>query len=307
MKIDPIAGYTAVHSLEEKTAAPKTEKAQQPEKVEQPEKPASDKAARGASRSGDVLFISADGLRQMLDKLNEKENTNTVEAQGTAFAAPGGAVDDYETNPQMLTRQLVASETQIQVMDTIGLANKALVKLRMALASASGDSADEIKAKIRKFEKVLTRAYRKIKDLGKEQVKREGIQEAKEKKDQQRAEKLKAELREMMRKRKKREEKYLRDKDDDDPKDPFKLQSIGDAASTIEKLDAAHEAMIASMAAQIIAAETGSAGVDVSAGGAEVSADGAAAAAGAEAGGGTFEGADIVTDGGGAEVVSSDA
>jgi hypothetical protein len=179
--------------------------------------------------------------------------------------AEGQGADGPQCNSAALTRRLVAASMQFVVNNILGDAYGALVNLRVAAAQVPEEDRDAYDAAIRRLNVLVNRAHRKLGDLNKEDDLRLKQHKAERRREADRAEAIKAELRRRIRERQERERGYLNETGDDTP------------------LDAGTEAMIAAEAKMIAATMPGMAPVmtgsdaDVSIAG--VSASGEASAA----------------------------
>ncbi|MDL2218273.1 hypothetical protein LJC27_06405 [Christensenellaceae bacterium OttesenSCG-928-M15] len=153
----------------------------------------------------------------------------------------------------LLIRRLVAAQAQMEVVDVIGKAMRALASAR---PTASGDSDDAklARAIVKRLLKVVQRGQRKIRDLNHEDNLR--LEETREKRRQNdaRVKEIQAELRKKVRARKRRERKYLQE--EENRNNPQLANSTQVADSPQVKLDAASEAQIAAQAQAQAAIET---------------------------------------------------
>ena len=106
-----------------------------------------------------------------------------------------------------LTRQLVAAQFQSEVYSIITEAHKNLADWLRAAAGGDGKAM----AVIKRLNKLIRRASRKVGDLNKEDLVRQKRQRAERKEQENIAQQLRAELRRKTEERKKREKGYLRD------------------------------------------------------------------------------------------------
>ena len=194
----------------------------------------------------------------------EEEQTlfNPFAAQDTA--ASSGAEGQREPptdNSGSLTRRLVSANNTFIIHRIIGDAFKDLGELRLALAMSDGEDADEKRQIIRRLERVIRRSNRKIRDLSGESRLQQKQERAEREEKLQRAREIEDELRRQIIRRRKRENRYLEELDQEE------MQRGAQAM-----LDAATEAAIAakaqSLAAMQVAAESsaGFGGSDMSGG-----------------------------------------
>lgn len=276
-------GYTS--SMNTAARPDTTGKAVQEEPATSPE------AEAQKTQQQDVVSISGKPeektvLDQWKDMLEQLENAKN------AFKVKSSPPSDQSAR---LTQRLVAAGDALEVRKVLGEAGNALISLQTAAAHAEGKDKQKIEAMIRKINKLMDRASRKIKDLGNEENLRQQQSRAKAAKQQARAEELKDELRRRQSERMKREQGYLREANAD------KLQGMGQPQKTPyfqAPKDPATEAQIAAEAEAMAAAEIGvtsggeaggdiavgdeSAVADTSGGGGEIAADAGADAASAE-------------------------
>lgn len=198
----------------------------------------------------------------------------------------------------LLAKRLVAAEIQFAVHQVIGEANKALINLRMALASCSPEDAVKIRGIIKKLDKLVSKGQAKVQNLQKEDVMRRQAQKAQQKKQEKRAEEIKKELRAQMKERKRKERKYLKEAEEPVKESGAPQQKLPGTNSQ-DKLDASSEAQIEMEAEAQAAAEATVGTADVSGAAEGVAAEGAA----------VTEGADVSTgaEGGGADAGGAEA
>lgn len=194
-----------------------------------------------------------------MDKEDIAEFSNTEDGQNgykanSAFASgvkTGSAFETRTSKPQdnssELTKRLVAAAGQFEVRQITAEANTSLVKLRMYAGISTGKDKEIAEAYIKRLEKLLSRADRKIKDLNNEDIMKLEQARAKKKNQQKRAEEIKAELRKQKVLRKQREQNYLIE-------DMY--ERLGVNPDSESKLDSASEAEIAIQAEAMAEAES---------------------------------------------------
>jgi ribosomal protein L14 len=210
------------------------------------------------------------------------------DAKKTGTEAAQQNKNDLEDNSGALTRRLVTALSQEEVLSVISEAFKNLGAVRMAAATGEGKEAKKAFAIIKRLNKLIARAQRKMKDLGEEAAMLLKHQRAEKKKQELLAKQIRAELERHIRERKNREKTYLRDTA---PLREEDYMTPGLEPMSRAELEAKVMALAQSMA-QIYSPSA--AGVPAVAGGEAAAADGAAvsdsgggdASAPAEGGGG---------------------
>jgi hypothetical protein len=219
----------------------------------------------------DLLTPEEEALLDAYTSLEEAQE----EQQGPRVAEHGdvGTINQNKSSGSklqdetgLLAQRLVAAQTQMEVVDVIGKAMKALVGARSAL-SGNDDNAKAARLMIKKLLKIVQRGQRKVGDLNHEDLLR--LQELRERRRQNdaRAEEIKAELRRDIQARRRRERKYLEEEEKSGAGPKV-------AGSTQAKLGPAAEAQI-TMQAEAQANMEAAASVSVSGGSAGVSFSGA--------------------------------
>ena len=137
---------------------------------------------------------NSDKENSFIRSIREKDDNKT----------DGNGVDDPT---RRLTRRLVAAKSVNEVYAVISEAYKSMGDILQAAAAGDKDAANILK----KVKKLLSRATRKIRDLGKEEDLRRKERRAKQKEIEHLARQLEQELKRTLEKRKQREKKYLRD------------------------------------------------------------------------------------------------
>ena len=117
-----------------------------------------------------------------------------------------------EDSVGQLAAMLARAETKLDVLQVSGKAMRALVNLKASAATAKGDDAKKLAAKIKRMEKLMKRIEKKLKHLDKEENMEREQKRAVEKQEKQKAERLEDELR-TRRKKRRRDEKNYADKE----------------------------------------------------------------------------------------------
>lgn len=227
---------------------------------------------------GDKPKTVAESLREIMEKQdkisfsNQKESANAL---WSSYTSSSKSTQDVATSKprdksSTLTSRLVFAKVELQVQMVISDANTELRSLRLTAALGKGEDAKKAKAYIKRLEKILLRAGRKISDLRQEDVMQSKQKRAEQDRQQKRAEEIKEELKKKRTKRGAKENSYLLDKTNAPP------------------TDAEIERQAQLMAAAEIACETASAPEMGGTGGAEAS-EGAAGPEGASAEGGSID------------------
>lgn len=155
-----------------------------------------------------------------------------------------------------LTQRLVAATGQFEVRQVVADAGSNLIQLRLIAAIGKDGDAQKARAYIKKLERLLDRAGRKIKDLDNEELLRVRKKKAEQKRMQKRAEQIKEELRKKQIARLARENSYLLDDLHDrilGPGIPGRRKK--EAADSSAAVDGVTEAAISAEAESIAAAE----------------------------------------------------
>lgn len=210
---------------------------------------------------------------------------NTASMQQMATSKP-------KDSSGKLTGRLVAATVQFAVRQVMAEAGNELTALRAQSMSSDPEISRIAGQLVRKLEKVMVRARRKLNDLDREDVLKLRQARAEQNKQQRRAEEIKAELREQRRKREAKEQGYLRESAMD------RLGGGKPPAPGAHRLDPAAEAQLQAEAEAMAAAEAQT-GEAAAAGG-----DGTAAASPAEGGqAGAATGGNGAAPEGGMEIV----
>ena len=144
-------------------------------------------------------FASNDDERQsILEALEAMRPQNNDEAKS-----------DVDDPTRRLTRRLVAARTTIQVQNVLRDAFKAMGDLIKAAASGC----DESDAILRRLQRLIRRATRKVRDLTNEAELQRKQEQAKQREMENLARKYELELKQRVAERRRREESYLRDND----------------------------------------------------------------------------------------------
>lgn len=189
----------------------------------------------------------------------EEEETQAVGQTEQEGASQTSGVSMSTSSPEdssgALTRRLVAAGDQFEVQMILSEAFKNMTGLRMIAAMGSGDDAKTAKTYLRKMEKVVRRGRRKIKDLGKEEALTRNQIRAEREHQKERAREIKAELRKRMLERKRRENGYLKDAQEEQA-----AKSSGKDAELDPASEAQLEAEAQAMAQAEVAVESSSGG-----------------------------------------------
>ena len=189
-----------------------------------------------------------------------------------------------DNNASALLMRLVAATGQFEVRMVIADTAKDLAKLRMALGELTGKDAEDTNALIQRLEKIISRAQIKIRNLNREDDMKLQHTKAKVQKQEKRAQEIKEELRKHIRRRKEKENEWLRED---------AREQIGSAGAGMH--GNVSEAELTAMSEAMAAAEMTSVGCDAL--------DAGLGDFGGSAGGGGAEGfADAAVDGGGDEI-----
>lgn len=120
-----------------------------------------------------------------------------------------GTTSRPQDSAPQLTQRLVGACTQFDVRTILSDVNKQLVSLRIIASIGKGGDAMLAAAYVKKLEKLAGRARKKIQDLDKEDMLRLRKAKAERKKQRQRAEEIKEELRKKQMLRYMKEKSYL--------------------------------------------------------------------------------------------------
>ena len=134
---------------------------------------------------------------------DNKENPFSAERTKKKTDPANGLVDESG----MLTRLLVSASTKAEVSSVLSRAFKNLGDALMAASSGDKDAMDIV----RRLNKLIRRANKKLRDLDKEDELRQKQKRAEKKKLEQLARQHEKELKQKLFERKQRERKYLRD------------------------------------------------------------------------------------------------
>lgn len=281
-------GFATVAQAYAKTRLDTEEKTRPVEASDEKTQPAAQPA--GAEGRQDVVAIGAAEEDTQLQKWQElleqlREAPNKLEMKTSA----------PKDGSSRLTQRLVSAVSQFEVRSVITKASTELMNARIAASLATGDDKKKAQAIVRRLEKVIDRATRKISDLqGEENLQRQ-VNQAQKAKQRQRADELKGELRAQKRRRQERERRYLQEAGENDRNDAMEGLGQGQPSAQTE-MDPASEAEIAAKAEAIAAMEVA---VESAAGGGDAGAGGEAAATPAGQAGGDAAGAAVAAEGGG--------
>lgn len=229
------------------------------------------------------------------EQLQQEENpTSMLAATKASFKLSTSKPSDKTAQ---LAQRLVSAGGAFEVRMVISDAAKEMLNLRMT--AAFGEGQDKITAQriIRKLDKLINNATKKIDSLGQEEQLSRQHARAEKNKQEERAREIKAELRRKVQQRKQKERKWLSEaKRSVEGNQPF----TGLPADESQKLDVATEAEIAmqaeAQAAAEVAAESGA-----GTGGGELALDGGAVSGEAPAAEGGGE-APVADAGGGVDI-----
>jgi hypothetical protein len=234
-------------------------------------------AEKEEKKTTEQLWFTEENIEDML-KISEESKKKLLEFQ-QELAESKNAFQMSESNPKdssgELTQRLVSALGQFQVRQVMGDINKALMSLRI-MAGGNSKNAMLARAYIRKLEKVLLRADRKLDDLDKEDGLRSKQTRAEKLNQQKRVDEIKKELLKRELERKIRENSYL-------------LEAMQDkmwSAVYLPNVNAEQDTRLTAQAEAIAAAETGS----QSASGGGIAADGGTSGGGDAPGGSNASG-----------------
>ena len=221
--------------------------------VERPSEIAPPELAAPEAAEKDIYQRSAEERQRLLQ--NSKKTVQSDEAIKRPKSS--ASIQDVAA---ALTRRLVDSTTQMEVLQVSSLANRELGQLRLIAASCNGEDAQKAQACIKKLEKLISRCNKKSRDLGKEEL-LAADQKRKERAElEQRAKEIERELEQRILKRKRREQKYLQENEEHD-NSPWQLTAA-------EKAQIAAQAEVRAMtatAAGVELDETGNTSSDAAA------------------------------------------
>jgi len=199
---------------------------------------------------------SSDNIEQVAVRgaSNESKQYDRVILSSDSMMQNANGVNISTSKPQdgssKLTKRLVAALGQFEVRQVISSANKNLMSLRMIAAAGNGEDAKLARSYIKKLEKLINRASRKLEDLNKEDILKFQQARANQQKQKQRVEEIKAELRKKQHTRMARENGYLLE----DLQENI-LGTKGIANNPMSAWGITSEAAIAAQAETIVAAE----------------------------------------------------
>lgn len=214
------------------------------------------------------VFAATDESNKKPYSMMSMKTTRADAAEKAKARQKNGSKD----NSGSLTKRLVSAETPEEVRLVLSEAFQNLAELRLASMSEDPKEARAAMAGIKRLNRLIRRAQRKLSDLGKENLLRQKTRQAEKQQQEQRAEEIKQELRRRLIERKSREKGYLRDinrQTDARGQDPF-----GMASPALE----AKIAALAEMMAQTTAAPVTGGVAAESAAFTEVSSEGGGAA-----------------------------
>lgn len=215
------------------------------------------------------------------------ERKNEASTPSGMSAAQNGKLNQSQSNIQdksgVLNRQMVGAKTTMELHSVTREALQELGSLRMA-AAGDGDAAEKAQKIIKKLEKLVRRANKKVGQLNQENSMRLKQKRAEKKEQDELAQQIKKELKAKIEARKRKEQKYLQ-------------ESEGQASKPSAGLTAAEQAQITMQANAIAAAE-----VQISSG-----ADGSGGMGSTEIGGGVQSSGEAMASGGEAAPVEGES
>ena len=191
--------------------------------------PAEEEAA--FEEPAEILELSLEALR--------KDAKDDAVADNFSVAERNNKKSDIEDASGRLTRMLVSAKSSIEVQNVLSQAYK---NLGDALtAAASGD--DKAMEVVRRLNRLIRRANRKIRDLSKEDETRIKQKRAEKKKLEQLSKQLKDELKRKIAERKQRERKYLTEPrpQNSKPKAPAFDYSVAALEAKMRMMEFAHK------------------------------------------------------------------
>ena len=137
-------------------------------------------------------------------------------AQAESAEEPAGVGDitvssSLEDETARLTKELVNAFAEMDVRMVVSKANKSMMSLRIAAAMGDAQTKKKAEALLAKMSKLMDRAFTKIKDLREETELAFREKCARKTRQRERADEIKAELRQKERMRREKEQKYLRE------------------------------------------------------------------------------------------------
>lgn len=245
-------------------------------------------AAAEAEAAAQQAAEKQQAVLDALEQAKEKQDAfdfSKLEAANSNFKV---TVSKPKDTSAQLTQRLVSALSQFEVRQVISQASRALTQVRIAAAMSTGKDAEQAMAIVRRLERLLSRADRKIEDLNIEDDLKLKRASAQHKKQEQRAREIKEELVKRQRQRQNRENGWLREAMLDKP------------GSNQEKPESMSEAEIAALAEAMAAAEVAATG----GGGEAAVAEGGATAEAGPAAGEAAGGAEAAApEGGGTDIV----
>ncbi len=170
-----------------------------------------------------------------------------------------------EDSVGQLAAMLARAETKLDVLQVYGKTMRALVNLKATAATAKGNEAKKLAAKIKRMEKLMKRIEKKLKHLDKEENLERERKRAVEKAEKQKAEQIEDELRIRRKKRRRDEKKYAEKEMAEDEKEANSetfAAIAGMAGVSAPSLDVT-SGMDAAMGGDIAAADTASLDITV--------------------------------------------
>lgn len=170
-----------------------------------------------------------------------------------------------EDSVGQLAAMLARAETKLDVLQVSGKAIRALVNLKASAATAKGDDAKKLAAKIKRMEKLIKRIEKKLKHLDKEESMEREQKRAIEKEEKQKAEQIENELKSRRKKRRKDEKNYANRELAEDEKEANSEMTAslsGISGASAPSLDAV-SGMDAAMGGELSAAVSDAGSLDI--------------------------------------------
>ena len=233
--------------------------------------------AKGTNEKNPEKLLAADKdpaaiLELSFNAANEDKRNSILEAlEKMRPQESDGSKSGVDDPTRGLTRRLVAARTTIQVQNVLRDAFKAMGDLIKAAASGC-DDADAI---LRRLQRLIRRATRKVRDLQNEDDIRRKEAQARQREMENLARMYEEELRRRIAERRRREEGYLRDRDSDNNGIPPLIPGFPSGIPTEAQIKAmAQQAAQAAVMAQASMPGQGFGGSFGNSGGGEVSVSG---------------------------------
>ncbi len=157
----------------------------------------------------------AEAVDVFLSSIKEDEKEELFSPLGLSPGQPANDSDGFQMRSSapddsvgQLAAMLARAETKLDVLQVSGKAMRALVNLKASAATAKGDDAKKLAAKIKRMEKLMKRIEKKLKHLAKEEDLEREQKRAVEKAEKRKAEQIEDELRTRRKKRRRDEKNY---------------------------------------------------------------------------------------------------